>query len=137
MPPPQMSIFNAPSREECIARRERTNTPLQALLLLNETEYLKAARHLAASTLASQSDDQQRLSVIYETITAQLPNQEIEKSLLTLASDLEAMYTESPELATQMCAEMEMAEGVTETQLAAWTMVASAIYNLDITKTRQ
>ncbi|MFV1981077.1 MAG: PSD1 and planctomycete cytochrome C domain-containing protein, partial [Rhodothermia bacterium] len=47
MPPPQMTILNAPSREACIARRERTNTPLQALLLMNEPEYLKAARHLA------------------------------------------------------------------------------------------
>ncbi len=50
MPPPQMTILNAPSREACIARRERTNTPLQALLLMNEPEYLKAAQHLAQQT---------------------------------------------------------------------------------------
>ncbi|HRX82872.1 MAG TPA: DUF1553 domain-containing protein, partial [Pirellulaceae bacterium] len=47
MPPPQMTILNAPTREACIARRERTNTPLQALLLLNEPEYVKSSRHLA------------------------------------------------------------------------------------------
>ena len=47
MPPPQMTILNAPIRDSCIARRERTNTPSQALLLLNETEYLNAARTLA------------------------------------------------------------------------------------------
>ena len=76
MPPPQMTIFNAPSREECIARRERTNTPLQALLLLNEEEYLKAARRLAASALeADHGDAAKRVNLIYETITAQLPSE--------------------------------------------------------------
>lgn len=137
MPPPQMSIFNAPSREECIARRERTNTPLQALLLLNETEYLKAARHLASHALATESDNLQRLSMIYETITAQLPDQLIQKSLVTLVNDLEAMYAKSPELAAQMCADAKLTDGVTREQLAAWAMVASTVYNLDITKTRQ
>lgn len=137
MPPPQMSIFNAPSREECIARRERTNTPLQALLLLNETEYLKAAGHLAQKVLASESDNEQRLNKVYETITTRLPDESAAKSLLSLASDLEAMYAESPELAVELCGEVELTNDTTVSQLAAWTMVASAIYNLDITKTRQ
>ncbi|MGY8687302.1 MAG: DUF1553 domain-containing protein, partial [Verrucomicrobiales bacterium] len=66
MPPPQMTILNAPSREACIARRERTNTPLQALLLLNEQEYVKAARHLAYQVLTqSESTSAERLDVIY------------------------------------------------------------------------
>ncbi len=55
-PPPQMTICDAPTREACVARRERTNTPLQALLLLNEEEYLQAARQLAENTMAGQSD---------------------------------------------------------------------------------
>ena len=45
LPPPQMTILNAPTREDCTARRERTNTPLQALLLMNEQQYMKAALH--------------------------------------------------------------------------------------------
>ena len=53
-----MTIFNAPSREFCIARRERTNTPLQALLLMNEQEYLKASRHLAHQTIAQTARSQ-------------------------------------------------------------------------------
>ncbi len=57
MPPPQMTILNAPTREACITRRERTNTPLQALLMMNEPEYLKAARYLAHRVIADKSLD--------------------------------------------------------------------------------
>ncbi len=74
MPPPQMSILNAPGREECTARRERTNTPLQALLLLNEPEYLKAARKLAAQQVlvkTSTSKDQ-KVNAISETIATSM-----------------------------------------------------------------
>lgn len=137
MPPPQMSIFNAPNREECVARRERTNTPLQALLLMNETEYLKAARHLASDILAATTDDQQRLSMIYETITSQLPDPEIAQDLQELASDLRKMYQQSPELAAALCADATVPESIPHDELAAWTLVASAVYNLDITKTKQ
>jgi len=137
MPPPQMSIFNAPNREECVARRERTNTPLQALLLLNEAEYLKAARHLASDILSATTDDQERLSMIYETITSHLPDPQIATDLLELAGDLHQMYQQSPELAAELCADITLPESITTNELAAWTLVASAVYNLDITKTKQ
>ncbi|MEO1615434.1 MAG: PSD1 and planctomycete cytochrome C domain-containing protein [Planctomycetota bacterium] len=136
--PPQMTILNAPSREECIARRERTNTPLQALLLLNETEYLKASRHLAARVLAEHTGDaQERLHVIYETVTALLPNDQECESLLALLNDLETAYKKSLELTEELCGEMTLPDGVSSEQLAAWTVLTSALYNLDITKTRQ
>ena len=139
MPPPQMTILNAPSREECIARRERTNTPLQALLLLNEEEYLKAARHLASSVLDEkiQSDRAERINVIYETITSYLPSDTERKTLEQLVTDLESIYEESPELAAELCGEETFPAQVTPARCAAWTMLTSTIYNLDITKTRQ
>ena len=138
MPPPQMTILNAPTREACIARRERTNTPLQALLLLNEQEYVKAARHLAnriltESTIAAD----QRLDVAYETITTQLPDPAERAALLEAYNDVLALYAERPQLARDLCEGVDLTSGVTQAELAAWTVVVSSIYNLDITKTRQ
>ena len=63
IPPPQMTIFDAPTRESCIARRERTNTPLQALVLMNEEQYFSAAMRLASTLLADpQLADDESLS---------------------------------------------------------------------------
>ena len=138
MPPPQMTILNAPSREACIARRERTNTPLQALLLLNEQDYLKAARHLALKTLTQSSEGpEDRLKVVYETITSELPDSKEESAMQEALADLLALYEEKPELAQQLCEGVNFPEGVKAPELAAWTMLVSSLYNLDITKTRQ
>jgi hypothetical protein len=137
MPPPQMTILNAPTRESCTARRERTNTPLQALLLLNEQEYLKAARHLAHKTIADRTlSPAGRLAVIYETITSQLPDEAETQALLQMVADLETMYRDNLTLADQLCRDIQLHAGVSATELAAWTMLTSTIYNLDIAKTR-
>jgi len=135
MPPPQMTILNAPIRDACVARRERTNTPSQALLLLNEGEYIKAARSLALKTLAlDKLDAAGRVEHAYETITSRLPDENERTILLELVADLRKSYSENPALAEEIC------RGVTtdeKPRLAAWTVLVNAIYNLDITKTRE
>ncbi|MEZ6059880.1 MAG: DUF1553 domain-containing protein [Planctomycetaceae bacterium] len=138
MPPPQMTILNAPTREACTARRERTNTPLQALLLMNEPQFLNAARHLAWSTLQDGSaSDEEQLNLIYETITSKLPGANQSQRLLKMVADLEDIYADHPELADQLCDGVELSDDLSKARLSAWTMLVSSIYNLDITKTRQ
>ncbi|MEM6330285.1 MAG: PSD1 and planctomycete cytochrome C domain-containing protein [Planctomycetota bacterium] len=148
MPPPQMTILNAPSREECTARRERTNTPLQALLLLNEPEYLKAAGELAHTVLKEEADSDsagfasgerhaKRVESIFETITSYKPDATQVASLIELADDLFAYYEGQPGLARKLCGDREPPAGASRSEWAAWTMVASTVYNLDVTKTRQ
>lgn len=137
MPPPQMTILNAPTREACITRRERTNTPLQALLMMNEPEYLKAARYLAHRVIADKSlDSSAQLALLYETITSRLPDAGESEVFLKMVDDLQTIYRDDPKLADQLCDGETLQEGVTSTELAAWTMLVSTLYNLDITRTR-
>ena len=138
MPPPQMSIFNAPSREDCIARRERTNTPLQALLMFNEIEYLKASRHLAQKALSQKSiSDSKRISDIYERILSHVPDEKENSILLKLAQELEKTYLENPKMADEMCKGLNLKTAQEKAKLSAWTMLVSSLYNLDTTKTKE
>jgi len=136
MPPSQMSILDAPTRESCTARRERTNTPLQALLLLNEAEYLKAARALAQRTLSDDVGDDLRVARIYEGITSRLPDEVEADALSALLADLRRLYSAETDLADQLC-EGALQPDQDAVELAAWTMLVSTIYNLDISKTRE
>lgn len=133
LPPPQMTILNAPAREECVARRERTNTPLQALLLMNEQQALDAARHLARRITEEKPD--KPFAYLYETVTGQLPD-ESESALLEQAfSDFEAHYSKQPDLAKQLVSTV-LQDGQSAPRLAAWTMLVNSVFNLDIVKTR-
>ena len=133
LPPPQMTILNAPTREDCTARRERTNTPLQALLLMNEEQYMKAARALAIQALNWK--DEGRLAAVYETITGRVPDA-VELEILQKAlGDFEVLYQTHPEL-TAAFADKERNGDHQAHSIAAWAMIINTIYNLDITKTR-
>jgi hypothetical protein len=137
-PPPQMTILNAPIRDACVARRERTNTPSQALLLLNEGEYLKAARTLAQQVLARKElDAPQQLELAYETVTSKVPDENERAILSKLVDDLQERYSKSPALAEEICKGLSLKSAGEKARLAAWTVLVNAIYNLDITKTRE
>jgi hypothetical protein len=138
LPPPQMTIFDAPTRESCIARRERTNTPLQALVLMNEAEYFKAARHFSGRLLEEpDATDEQRLIQAYETITSQLPDGS-ELAILREALDaFRAMYRVDAASAQAMTADVKTASDEQRVELAAYTMMVNALFNLDAVKTRE
>jgi hypothetical protein len=85
----------------------------------------------------SQLNDQQRLKVVYETITSHLPDEDEAKILLNLVNDMKVKYQQNPEDAKALCNGLAIADSEKLNELAAWTMVVNAIYNLDITKTRE
>src|SRR5690606_30157709 len=70
-PPPSMSTFDAPSRETCTVRRPRTNTPLQALVLMNDKQFVETSRHFAERILTEAPDsDQERLEWAFRVVTS-------------------------------------------------------------------
>lgn len=141
LPPPQMTILDAPTRESCIARRERTNTPLQALLLMNEQQYFEAAMHYAQTLLEStELTDEERLRQAYERVTAQIPDQTTLSMLTSALSRFRELYQNDVESAAKMIASAGRPQvGSTDQQveLASWTMVINSLLNLDITKTHE
>lgn len=132
-PPPEMTTFDAPSREECSVRRERTNTPLQALLLMNDPQYVEAARFFAQRILAEGGDtDHQRIQFAVSAALCRPLRSQEEQRFSELLQSFRAEYQADPEAAKKLIAIGEMpAETEQPAELAAWTMVANLIFNLD------
>jgi hypothetical protein len=132
-PPASMEVLNAPSRETCTVRRDRTNTPLAALLTLNDVQFVEAARVLAEKTLAADPSDAKRLDFVAKRLLAR-PFREAELPIVTetLAS-LRAHYKAKPEDAKKLIAfgESKADPKLDASELAAWTMLANQLMNLD------
>ena len=138
LPPPQMTIFDAPTRESCTARRERTNTPLQALVLMNEGQYFKAARHFAQKILEDKNmSATERLTHIYETVTSHLPDNEELATLSDGLQTLRTVYQSDADLTRELTAEVENVDDSVRVEIAAYTMLINSVFNLDVTKTRE
>lgn len=138
--PAQMITFDAPDREKCTARRTITNTPLQAFVLMNDPTYLEAARVLAGKVIKTGSKSPaKRAALAYEWVTAR-PASKTEISELTrLASDQVAYFRKSPVEATELLSNGEAPydKTIAPAELAAWTVVASTLLNLDETITKE
>lgn len=133
-PPPNLETLNAPSREYCVVQRERTNTPLQALVTLNDPQFVEAARVLAQSELSRNQGDRQSVldSLGMRTLCRPLTDQE----KTVLFSDLDVFleyYEANPDDAGQFIAigEFPLNEEIAPTELAAWTLVCNQLLNLD------
>ncbi len=137
MPPPQLTIMNAPTREFCVARRERTNTPLQSLLLMNEQEYFKAARACVESTVTEEMSTEAGLRRIYERITSQVPTPERLQLMVTTLDEFKGLYEQDPSLAELVVpAQTDVSEGE-RVELAAWTMLTHSVLNIELAKVRR
>lgn len=132
-PPASMEIFNAPSRESCCVKRERTNTPLQALVTLNDPQFVEAARALADSTLelGGETDESRINFMVRRVLSRSLATDEMtiaKKSLSTLAD----YYKAHPDDAKGLVAVGESKSRATDAVLlAGWTMLANELMNLD------
>ena len=136
-PPPSLDLFNAPSREVSCLRRERTNTPLQALVTLNDPQFVEAARHLAETALQAGGDqDAKVVDFIIEKTLARPVKPAEREVLLSSRRDFLKHYEAKPEDAAALLGVGEskpalLAAQVTPAQLASWTMVCNEVLNLD------
>lgn len=133
-PPPGLNTFDAPEREVCTARRSRTNTPLQALVLMNDPTYLEAARKLAErSMLLGGTTAESRAIYAFRTALSRSPTQPEKDLILRLYHQRLDKMRNDPAAAIELLAVGESArdESLSEAELAAWTSVMSVILNLD------
>jgi hypothetical protein len=137
-PPPALMSFDAPNREVCVARRAVTNTPLQALVLLNDPTYVEAARKLAERMLAEGGPDGP-LTFAFRCATARPPSHAEQRILQSIRQAALARFQADPAAARKLLGVGESARDRTraDIDLAAWTTVASVILNLDETITRR
>src|SRR5579885_124093 len=133
-PPASMEIFNAPTRETCTVRRERTDTPLQALVTMNDPQFVEAARHLAGRAMEAAPQDLDRQ---IDFLTARLLARsfdEKERDVTRRAyADYLRYYDAHPEDASKLLAvgESPADSALPAAEYAAMTMVANQVMNLD------
>ncbi|MFL6280725.1 MAG: DUF1553 domain-containing protein [Vicinamibacterales bacterium] len=139
-PPASLATFDAPDREKCTARRAQTNTPLQALVLMNDPTYVEASRALAQrALLEAAKDPDARIRYAFRLAVARKPTRQELKVLRTLLDGRTQAYRQDPRGALKLLGVGESRRNprLDVSELAAYTTVASVIFNLDETITKQ
>jgi hypothetical protein len=137
-PPPTLQTFDAPDREVCTVRRARTNTPLQALILMNDPTYVEAARKLAERLLGEPGTTEDRIARALRFVLSRRPS---DREIVVLRSILEqqlATFRADAESALRLLTvgESPRDERFEPAELAAWATLASVLLNLDEAVTR-
>lgn len=135
-PYPSMATFDAPSREVCTLRRDSTNTPLQALVTLNDPGFVEAAQSLARQVVLRESatlSDAERLQIAFERCTSRTASLEELRPLGNLLDLARKELKAAPEAAMKLATEPlgKLPEGADAVELAAWTAVCNVLLNLD------
>jgi len=139
VPPPTMLTFDAPDRETCTVRRARTNTPLQALVLLNDPTYIEASRKLAERIMTeSGSSPDERIGFGFRAVLGRVPTAAETGVARKLYETQRAKFVQDAEATKKLLSvgESPRNEQLDAAELAAWTAVASALLNLDETVTK-
>ena len=134
-PYPSMVTFDAPNREVCTLRRNRTNTPLQALVTMNDPVYIEAAQSLARRMIASGTTPQEKLRAGFRLTLARTPSDTEMKRLVALHDTVLTTYRQDEKKAVEMATNPigPVPKGADTADLAAWTAVANTLLNLDET----
>jgi hypothetical protein len=139
-PPPSMLAFDAPTREFCVVERSRTDTPLQALVLLNDEQFVEAARQLASQVLSGAADEglvaqsavRGAVEALFRRVLSRRPTDTEGAALESALEDFRARYAADPDAAEALLAvgASMRDERLDPAELAAWTLLASAVLNL-------
>ncbi|MEZ5948939.1 MAG: DUF1553 domain-containing protein, partial [Planctomycetaceae bacterium] len=137
-PPPNLVAFDAPNRETCVVSRPSTNTPLQALVLLNDVQFVEAARAFAERILHLPADDRERITYATRAALARDPSPGELEILLNALDRERNRYRAEPALALHLLAQGESPrdESLSPTEHAAWMQLASTLFNLSESITR-
>ena len=132
-PYPSMVTFDAPSREACTLRRIRTNTPLQALVTLNDPVYVEAAQALGRKAAARSGSAAERVAFAFRTCTGRTPTDKETARLVALFEDAKAEFAKDPKKAAAMATEPigPLPKDANAAELAAWATVGNVLLNLD------
>jgi hypothetical protein len=138
-PPPTLSTFDAPDRETCTVRRARTNTPLQALILMNDPTYVEASRLFAERIVRDGGPStRERIIFAFRQVATRAPrDREIEILERIVANQLRA-YQARPMEAEKLLAvgEARHDRSLAAPEVAAWSVIANLLFNLDEAITR-
>jgi hypothetical protein len=132
-PVPSMLLFDAPSREACVIRRQATNTPLQALVLLNDVQFVEASRRLAEHVLGGPGEDETRLRTAFLRLAARQPDKrELAILTLTLGDQRKQFHADPPAAAKLIAIGDSKADAKLDPiELAAMTATVQVIMNSD------
>ena len=134
--PPTMAIFDSADREACRVNRKETNTPLQALTLLNETGFVESARHLAIKVLNHERND--RLDFAFRLVTARQPKEHERKVLDKALNEYRELFTSRPDEAKKLIAMDTLTfKEIPPVEIAAWSMLCNVLLNLDEVITKE
>lgn len=132
-PYPSMATFDAPSREVCVLRRDSTNTPLQALVTLNDPGFVEAAQALARRVVGEAVDDDAKLRVAFQLASSRAAAKEEIAALRSLLEASREQLREDPSAAETLATDPlgPLPAGADAAELAAWTTVCNVLLNLD------
>lgn len=138
-PPPFMSTFDGPSREQSCVRRERTNTPMQALQLMNDVQHFEAARSLAERVLTEGGmTDAEKIQWLFRVVLARTPDAQENNLLLVALQKQRSLYRKTPRDASvvSQAGEASPKNASPAAETAAWTLLGNLVLNLDETVNR-